>query len=247
MSRTLKGSMIAAFLAALVAAPGCEDSGISAGKDYQMYLVALPPTVHVDPDDPTAPLTSRIVATIVTDTGVPKEGLLVFFGADGGTLSSNNQPVETDSNGNAFDTLTLDPGGPGDVTVVATSTALSDSVTVTNGACAANPAPVAEFPVPANPAAGNVGEIVSVNLSAATSSDTAPGLIVSYAWNCGNGTSGGTTASAVCEYTVTSTKQTYQITLTIKDNGLGGSGPTYACQKSSSVTHPVSIDVLPIP
>src|SRR5262245_51961913 len=109
MSRTMKGSMIAAFLVALDGATGCGDSPVTAGKDYQMYLVALPPTVHVDPDDPTAPMTSRIVATIVSDTGVPKQGLLVFFTAEGGELASGNQPVKTDSNGNAFDTLTVQP------------------------------------------------------------------------------------------------------------------------------------------
>ena len=244
MKTMMKASMVAVFLAVLAVASGCEDSPVTAGKDYQIYLVALPPTVHVNPDDPTAPLTSTIVATIVSDTGAPKKGLLVFFTSDGGTLASGNQPVATDSNGNAYDTLTILPGGPGDIVVTATSTSLSDTVTVTNGACAANPAPVAEFPQPQNPAAGHAGDTVSVNVNGTTSSDTAPGLITSYAWNCGNVTSANV-ATATCDYLVGTTKQIYTITLTVKDNGLGGSGPTYACQKSAIVSHPVTVDVLP--
>lgn len=244
MKTMMKASLVAVFLVVLAVASGCEDSPITAGKDYQMYLVALPPTVHVNPNDPAAPLTSAIVATIVSDTGVPKKGILVFFSSDGGTLSSGNQPVATDSNGNAHDTLTVDPGGPGDIVVTGTSTSLSDSVTVTNGACSANPAPVADFAAPVNPAAGHAGDAASVDVTGTSSSDTAPGLIVSYAWNCGNGTSA-TGATATCTYTVGTLKQIYTITLTVKDNGLGGNGPTYACQKSAIFSRPVTIDVLP--
>src|SRR5262245_1796775 len=242
MSRTMKGSMIAAFLVALAAATGCEDSPVTAGKHFQIYVIALPPTVRVDPDNPTDPLTSRIVATIVSDTGAPQKGLLVFFSADGGELSSGNQPVRTDANGNAFDTLTIDPDGPGDITVTASSTSLSDSVTVTNGACTANAAPAPPvFTVP-TPVDGPTAGEKTVNLTA-TATDN--GTIVSWSWDCGNQTSGGTgttpTPVGTCVYAVGTGSQIYQITLTVKDNGLGGTGPTYACQKSAFKTNSVTI------
>jgi hypothetical protein len=219
-------------------ASGCEDSPVTVGKDYQIYVVALPPTVRA------APWASRIVATIVSDTGVPKKGFLVFFSADGGELASGSEPVRTDSNGNAFDTLTIDPDGPGDITVTATSTSLSDSVTVTNGACAANPAPTANFTA-GPPVLNTVTGLKEVDLTS-TSVDTEDGVITSYEWDCGNATSGGTLATATCSYTpppVGGTAVSYTITLTVKDDGLGGSAP-YSCQKSSSKTNTVSIPPL---
>jgi PKD repeat protein len=239
MKTMMKASVIAVFLAALAVASGCEDSPITAGKDYQMYLVALPPTVRVNPDAPTDPLTSTIVATIVNDKGVPTKGLLVFFSADGGVLASGNQPISTDSNGNAYDTLTIQPGGPGDIVVTATSTSLTDTVTVTNGACSSNLAPTAAFTPPPSPDAGRTGDdqLVSVTSS---SSDAGSGTITSYAWDCGNQTSGGTAQNATCTYRIDALEKIYQITLTVKDNGLGGTAP-YACQKSASVSHPVTI------
>jgi len=176
--------MIALFLVILAVASGCEDSPVTAGEGDQIYLVALPPTVHVDPDNATAPMTSTIVATIVNATGVPKKDVLVFFGSDGGELASGSQPVSTDSNGNAYDVLTIQPSGPGDIPVVATSTSLTQTVTVTNGACDDNPAPTASFPAVTNPPPGLQGETKTVTLTG-TATDVKPGgaagTITSYA------------------------------------------------------------------
>jgi hypothetical protein len=232
-------SVIAAFLAVLALATGCEDSGLTAAKDDQMYLVALPPNVPFDENG----MASQIVATIVSSTGAPRKGVQVFFSCDGGTLDSQGQPVSTDSSGHAYDLLKLQPDGPGSISVIATSTSLTKTVTVTNGACASNTAPTAEFPAPTNPAAGHTGDTATVNLNGGASADTG-GNIVSYEWTCGNLTSGGNTSSGTCEYTVGAAKAVYTITLTVKDNGLGGEAP-YTCQKSATISHPVTIDVLP--
>lgn len=246
MRTMMSAWMTVLLLVILAVASGCEDSPITAGEDDQMFLVALPATVRVDPDDPTSPMTSTIVATIVSDTGVPKKGLLVFFSSDGGELASNTQPVSTDASGNAYDTLSVLPGGPGAISVVATSTLLTETVTVTNGACADNAAPTAEFPAVISPAPGLAGETRTVNVTS-SSSDPSPGSITSYAWDCGNQTSGGTTATGVCTYVIGATTQIFTIRLTVKDNGLGGAGPNYTCQKSSTITRPVTIAVTPVP
>jgi hypothetical protein len=235
--------IIAAFLAVLAIASGCEDSPITAAKDDSMYLVALPSTVHVNPEAPTDPMPSSIVATVVSAAGTPKSGLLVFFSSDGGTMASGSQPVATDSNGNAYDTLLVEPGGPGTIVVTGTSTSLSQTATVTNGACVANTAPVAAFPQPDTPPAGAAGTTVAVNVNGSTSSDTAPGHIVSYEWTCGNGNTE-TGATAVCEYVIGTTSAPRTITLTVKDDGLGGTAP-YDCQKTTSISRIVQINVTP--
>jgi hypothetical protein len=240
----ITSGVIAAFLAVLAIASGCEDSPVTAGKDDQMFLVALPPTVHVNPDDPTGPMTSSIVATVVNATGTPKEGLLVFFSSSGGELESSSQPVATDSNGNAYNTLTLLPGGPGDINVIATSTSLTENVTVTNGACESNVAPTAAFTL--GEQVSNADGTKSVELTS-TSTDAGTGVIKGYDWDCGNLTTGGTNPTATCTYRPGTTSQVYVIKLTVKDNGLGGSGPTYACQKSSTVPHSVTIAAAPAP
>ncbi len=241
MQTMMRAWMIAAFLAVLAIASGCEDSPVTAAEDDQMFLLALPPTVHVDPDNPTGPMTSTIVATIVSATGTPKEGLLVFFSSSGGELRSGTQPIATDSNGNAYDPLTVLPGGPGDISVTATSTSLTKTVTVSNGACEANIAPTAAFtvgdPIP------NTDGTKSVQLTS-TSTDPTPGQIKSWDWDCGNNvTSAGTTPTATCVYQVGALTQIYTIKLTVKDDGLGGTGPTYTCQKSSTIPHTVTITV----
>jgi hypothetical protein len=79
-----------------------------------------------------------------------------------------------------------------------------------------------------------------------TSTDAGPGTVTgeikSYQWDCGNLTSGDpAAASSTCTYTVAATSQTFTIKLTVKDNGLGGAGPNYACQKSGTVQRTVTI------
>jgi len=232
--------LIALFLAVLAIASGCEDSPATAGKDFEMILLANPSTVRIDATHPTP--TSTLVATIVNATGAPQKGLLVFFTSDGGELASASQGVETDTNGNAFDTLTVSALDSAEIEVTATSTTLTQSVTVektTVDACTANPAPTAAFLV-SNPDPGHAGDTRVVNPTS-TASDISPGVIVSYAWDCGNGTTGGTTSTPTCSYTVGTVTKLYTITMTVKDDGLGGAGPTYQCQKTSTVTHPVTI------
>ncbi len=248
MQTMMRAWMIAAFLAVLAMASGCEDTPLTAGEGDQMILLANPSTVRVDPSDPDNPPTSRIVATIASDTGVPQPGLNVIFSSSGGALASNTQPVQTDASGNAYDTLTVDVQDPAQISVTATSTALTQTVTVTKttvDACIANTAPTAAFPV-SNPDPGQTGDPRSVGLTS-TSTDASPGTITSYAWDCGNGSSGGTASTATCNYVVGATSRIYSITLTVADDGLGGAGPPYTCQMSATLAHNVTISVAAAP
>lgn len=80
-----------------------------------------------------------------------------------------------------------------------------------------------------------------------TSSDPSPGVIQTYAWDCGNGLPGVGDQTATCDYVIGAVTKSYTITLTVTDNGLGGVGPPYSCQKSASTTRTVSIGVLASP
>jgi len=239
--------MIAAFLAVLAIASGCEDSPMTAGKDFKMILIANPSSVRIDPvNDPTP--TSTLVATIVNATGAPQKGFLVFFSSNGGELASDTQGIATDSNGNAYDTLTVSAQDPAEISVTATSTTLTQTVKVAKtvfDACAANAAPTAAFTA-STPAPGNPDDTRQVSLNS-TSSDTSPGVIQTYVWDCGNGLPGVGDQTATCDYVVGAVTRSYTITLTVTDNGFGGPGPTYTCQKSTTITHTVSIGVLASP
>ena len=239
MRTLITASIIAALLVALAIASGCEDSPVKIGKDFEMVLLANHSTVRIVPGEPDP--TSTLVATIVSDTGVPQPDVLVFFSSTGGDLASNTQAVSTDGNGNAFDTLTVSALDPAEISVTATATTLMQTVKVTKtavDACLANTAPTASFLV-SNPDPGTVGTSRAVSPTD-TSGDAAPGIITSWAWDCGNGTSGGTTSTPTCNYVVGTATKIYTITLTVKDDGLGGGAP-YTCQKTSTATRPVTI------
>lgn len=240
--------MIAAFLAVLAIASGCEDSPVNIGKGFEMILLANPSTVRVDPSQPDSNPTVALIATIVSDTGVPKEGVVVFFTSNGGALASANQGVTTDGNGTARDTMTVGAEDPAEISVTATATTLTKTVKVTKtivDACAANTAPTAEFLV-SNPPPGLVGT-TSVVSPTDSSSDASPGVITSYAWDCGNGSSGGVTSTPTCSYVVGTVSGIFNIKLTVKDDGSGGAGPTYPCQKSSTISHSVTVSVAAAP
>ena len=227
MRTFMKASMIAAFLAALAAATGCEDSPIAIGKDFKMYLLANPSSVEVDPNNiPDPPPTSTIVATIVNGSGVPQKGIDVFFITTSGTLASNARPVTTDSSGYAYDVLTINPTGPAETTVTATATSLTQSVKVTKtgGICSTNVPPTARI-VPSAAQilpAGVVGAQVSTSeLSGATSSDTVGG-IASYSWTCFDGDTPVVGPTVTCTYTYGDTQTVYTISLKVTDTGLPG-------------------------
>jgi PKD repeat protein len=85
---------------------------------------------------------------------------------------------------------------------------------------------------------------VTVSPLGSTSTDTSPGTIVEYDWDCGNGTSE-TGATPTCTYHLGpagTADVIYTIKLTVKDDGCCGLG--LACQKSSpQVTAEVTVGI----
>jgi len=240
MRKMMTAWLIALFLAVLAIASGCEDSPVTVGKDFQMFLLANPASVRIDGSDDTA--VSTLVATIVNAAGAPQRGILVFFSSDGGELASNPQGIKTDSNGNAFATLTVSAQDQEQIKVTATSTTLTDTATVTK-ACS-NSAPTADFSV-TSPTPGAVGVEKTVTPTDVSANDV-DGQVVSYTWDCGNATPVVTTPTPsprTCTYTVEATTKIYTIKLTVKDDGLDGN--PLLCQRSSTVSHTVTVAKTP--
>lgn len=134
----------AVLVVAAVFGVGCEDSPLSAGKDYTMTLVAQPTTV---PYDETGPAT--ISALVLNADGAPQSDISVYFSNTGGTLSPSSGAVKTNSAGVATATLTLVQNDATDVDVSATSAALTETVTIARSGAPANQVPTAI--VDANP------------------------------------------------------------------------------------------------
>ncbi len=218
MRTMMKATMVAAFLAALALATGCEDTPLLAGKDYKMTLVAQPV--------PNETLKWNIYATVVSDTNVAQRGISVFFTSTAGTLGSNGQGVTTKSNGQATDVLTVASTDPLSITVTATSAALTKTVTVATGVCAQNTAPTAVIsPADAQTlGAGTKDTFVSASDVVGTDSiddHTAVGDL-SYHWDCGDPVNNpsSTENHVTCKYKYKTDPVDYFITLTVTDNGL---------------------------
>jgi PKD repeat protein len=102
----------------------------------------------------------------------------ITFSTDAGSLESEGEPIRTNSQGEARDTLTTTTSA----NVTATSGDLSATATVEVGA---NTPPTAQFSH--SPTSPKVGEVV--NFSAAESTD-ADGKITNYQWDFGDGATG---------------------------------------------------------
>lgn len=141
--RIMMRASIAAALAAVALLTGCEDSPLTAGKDYTMTLVAKPGAVVIDPASGIDSAQASIVATILNANGVPQQNITVVFSNKGGTLASGKSGVKTDSGGIASDTLTVTANDPAESEVTATSASLTQTIKVTRTTVPVNRPPVA--------------------------------------------------------------------------------------------------------
>lgn len=228
MRTMMRATIAAAFLAALALATGCEDTPLTAGKDFKMTVVASPSTVDFPPGD-TNDVDVEIFATIVSDTSVPQAGLTVLFttSSNASPLESQGQGRETDGTGIARDTLHVQSDAPASITVTASSGALTKTVTVTKtvtGVCDANSAPtavIAPSTIPAFPAGATGTTHATPTLLGTASHDDESGW--SYLWDCGGGTSPSLTDDQViCTYTYGAAATQHTITLVVTDDGLDG-------------------------
>lgn len=126
-------------IAALAGA--CENSSVIAPKDATMTLAANPAqvTFSTTDDHKTVALSAQVLAS----GGFPQAGVAVTFSTNAPTdtarLASNGQPVNTNSDSTARDTLTLLPDAPTSIDVTATSGSLSQKVTITKSVGSAVP------------------------------------------------------------------------------------------------------------
>jgi hypothetical protein len=133
----------AALLAPVIFLSGCEDSPLSAGKDYTMTIIAQPQTVVVNPAAGIDSAQASILATVLNKDSVPQQGITVYFSNKGGTLNSGVNGVTTNASGVASDVLTVTNVDPAEIDVTATSAALTQTIKITKSTVAANRPPVA--------------------------------------------------------------------------------------------------------
>jgi len=165
----------AAFALTLLLSVGCEDTAVTPGEDSTMSLVARPSAIQIDAAHPQGQ--ADIVATVYTATGAPQSGVRVVFSTTAGTLASGNAGIETNGDGSAIDTLTIDDTAPAEVTVTALAGTLTQTTKVNK--TGGNRAPTAVIVVtPASEAMINR----SVTFDGTTSTDPDTGDTKTYDW-----------------------------------------------------------------
>lgn len=120
------------MLALLLPLAACEDSPTTPSEGSFVKVYAYPRN-HAAP-----PASSDIKAVVTDDSGDELEDVMVFFSADSGTFESGNR-VETNSDGEAWNKITVDTCPPeySDVEVIAELTSEdSGSVLIAFESCA---------------------------------------------------------------------------------------------------------------
>jgi hypothetical protein len=152
-------------------------------------LSAVPDTVILDPNDPTAPrdpVTHKLIgrttlSAIVLDANLaPIVGEAVTFTTTAGTLVPATQPLLTDNTGRAADTLHVAEDGPSAITVTATSASGTKTLVVV-----VDIAPVANAGEDQTVACSN---LATLDGSASTDANSTPGTnddITSFEWFLG--------------------------------------------------------------
>ena len=155
MKITWRIGLISGLLLILAGAMGCDGGGRAVlGDDPNtdpfalggsgaikegLTLMAANETIDLDPcdaDAPTDPDTGKLLgqteigAYLLDADLMPVVGAEVTFGTSAGELESMGQPVLTDENGLATDTLAVDEDDAGDVVVTATSGELMEMITI---------------------------------------------------------------------------------------------------------------------
>lgn len=169
--------MAAAWMAVLAFSVGCEDSGLTAGKDFTMALEASPATVFLDPNQGVSTATATIVATIVDAAGIPQSGLTVFFTKSSGVLASGDAGVKTDGAGRATNTLTVREQDETEISVIASSAKLTQTVKV---ARTTNHPPVAIIVATPQTEQQSGGTVV---FDGSSSTDAEGDAITTYRWD----------------------------------------------------------------
>jgi hypothetical protein len=235
-SGRLAGAALITLGLVAAVAPGCEKGDVLAPPDSTMTLTAIPSNVELDQSNPDTFADVTIEARILNSAGFPASEVDVVFSTTGGQLTSGGAVVQTNGSGVALDTLRIRAGDPDSITVTARSGSVTQTTTITVN-CPDNEPPVAVITVTSGSTSlsGAAGVPVSIGLSGTSSTDVET-AIASYAWDCGNGTTGAG-STITCSYTVLDSiqdpdgVQTYTATLTVTDEGTGT--VPFTCQATS--------------
>lgn len=166
----------------------------SATAENGLSLVPTPAKIIIDPADPGTPTDpnhnderygeTTLTATAKDPSGAPQAGLDLTFGTEAGTLASGGNPVTTDDNGVATDTLRVYESDPDTIQVSVTDGTRITTATVTK--LVAEPPVANAGPDQTVECTGNSQASVTLDGSGSTDPN---GDITTYAWYEGYGTS----------------------------------------------------------
>lgn len=104
MKKLTFGALAVAVAILALLAVSCEEAEPTAEDDWQLTVTANPASIDIGPNETES---TQIIAVLQDQRGVPVPGFGIRFRTNRGTLASGGEPIETDSNGEAQDTLTL--------------------------------------------------------------------------------------------------------------------------------------------
>jgi hypothetical protein len=214
MRKLALGTLAAVVAMVALLSVSCEDAEPTAEEGWQLTLTANPGSIDIGPGQTGE---TNLIAVLRDDRGAPVPGYGVRFQTNRGTLDSAGNVVETDSNGEARDTLTL-AYNDDEAEVLVNSGLLSASTQVFVGDLQAPTASISIQP------SGGQRKGQSVLFSGSRSEDL-DGEIVKYTWTItSSNPDPGADNPEVIEKTVSGFEKTYSnaqqldVTLRVEDN-----------------------------
>lgn len=133
--------------------PTRSPSGSFLGENGGIMITAEPAEVVIDPTDPEAPQDPEtgklfvdvlITAVVLDPEGQPVPDTAVTFSSTAGVLTSGGEPVTTDAEGAATDTLRVFEDDPEEIVITVTTELLTETLTLTKTVVIPNEPPVAD-------------------------------------------------------------------------------------------------------
>ena len=164
MKRILSLAVLVAALIALGLLIGCNSGdsrspvssflhGQTQTEDNGLSLTADPSSIVIDLGDPGSPIDpatnkryedSKLTAEVLDDQGTPLAGVEVTFSSSGGQLASKGDPVTTNDEGLAADTLRVSEDDPEEIEAKVTHEEREATVTISKTILQPNRPPVAD-------------------------------------------------------------------------------------------------------
>jgi hypothetical protein len=164
-----------------------EEDGFTLMADpAEIVIDTTDPAAMVDPDSGLVFVEIGLTANALDETEVPQESLEVAFSTSSGSVASEGNPVLTDAEGNAMDTLTVFEDAPAQVEVSATDGTRIETITLDVTLILPNQPPVADAGMDISDECGSAeGTPVTLDGSGSTDPDSTEGTnddIVSFEW-----------------------------------------------------------------